>query len=138
MNWDDIAFDWNQVRAFLAASEEGSLSAAARALQQTQPTLSRQVSNLEQTLGVTLFERNPRGLNLTVEGKRLLVKAEDAELAVVQAQRAVSGLSEPVNIFSAFSSSADITKPQHFSSKYFAAMVVEACARCAVPKASLT
>jgi DNA-binding transcriptional LysR family regulator len=35
MNWDSIAFDWNQVRAFLAAAEEGSLSAAARALHQT-------------------------------------------------------------------------------------------------------
>jgi DNA-binding transcriptional LysR family regulator len=50
MNWDSIAFDWNQVRAFLAAAEEGSLSAAARALHQTQPTLSRQVTGLEQSL----------------------------------------------------------------------------------------
>jgi DNA-binding transcriptional LysR family regulator len=72
MNWDDIAFDWNQVRAFLATSEEGSLSAAARALNQTQPTLSRQVTGLEQSLGVTLFERGHRQVRLTVAGLELL------------------------------------------------------------------
>ncbi|MEO1102094.1 MAG: LysR family transcriptional regulator, partial [Pseudomonadota bacterium] len=38
MNWQAISFDWNQIRAFLATAEEGSLSAAARALGQTQPT----------------------------------------------------------------------------------------------------
>ena len=72
MNWNSIAFDWNQVRAFLAASEEGSLSAAARALGQTQPTLSRQVTGLEQSLGVTLFERGHRQLQLTDAGLELL------------------------------------------------------------------
>ncbi|WP_375552039.1 LysR family transcriptional regulator [Rhodophyticola porphyridii] len=44
MDWRSISFDWNQVRAFLATVEEGSLSAAARALGQAQPTLGRQVS----------------------------------------------------------------------------------------------
>jgi DNA-binding transcriptional LysR family regulator len=72
MNWEDIAFDWNQVRAFLAAAEEGSLSAAARALHHTQPTLSRQVTGLEQSLGVTLFERGHRRLQMTDAGLELL------------------------------------------------------------------
>ena len=40
------AFDWNQMRAFLATVETGSLSAAARATGLTQPTLSRQVAAL--------------------------------------------------------------------------------------------
>ncbi len=62
MNWSAIDFDWNQVRAFLATIEEGSLSAAARALGQTQPTLGRQVSALEEDLKVTLFERSGRQL----------------------------------------------------------------------------
>ncbi|MFT5508505.1 MAG: DNA-binding transcriptional LysR family regulator [Hyphomicrobiaceae bacterium] len=57
MNWPSIAFDWNQARAFLATAEEGSLSAAARALGLTQPTLGRQVAALENQLGVMLFER---------------------------------------------------------------------------------
>lgn len=73
MNWASIGFDWNQVRAFLATAEEGSLSAAARALGQTQPTLSRQVSGLEQDLGVVLFERGPRTMTLTAAGRDLLV-----------------------------------------------------------------
>jgi len=72
MNWAAVAFDWNQVRAFLATVEEGSLSAAARALGQTQPTLGRQVAGLEQALGVVLFERVGHGLTLTPTGRDLL------------------------------------------------------------------
>jgi len=43
--------DWNQLRAFLATAQAGSLSAAARQLGLTQPTLSRQVAAIEQRLG---------------------------------------------------------------------------------------
>jgi len=60
MNWNAVSFDWNQIRALLATIEEGSFSAAARALGQTQPTLSRQIAALEADLGITLFERNRR------------------------------------------------------------------------------
>lgn len=55
MNWDALDFDWNRVRAFLATAEEGSLSAAARVLRSSQPTVGRQVAALEQDLGVILF-----------------------------------------------------------------------------------
>jgi DNA-binding transcriptional LysR family regulator len=72
MNWQAISYDWNQVRAFLATAEEGSFSAAARALGTTQPTLGRQVSALETALGVTLFDRNTRGLTLTAAGREML------------------------------------------------------------------
>jgi DNA-binding transcriptional LysR family regulator len=72
MSWQSIAFDWNQARAFLATAEEGSLSAAARALGQTQPTLGRQVAALEEELGVTLFDRVGRSLVLTPSGLELL------------------------------------------------------------------
>ena len=72
MEWQRTAFDWNQARAFLVTAEEGSLSAAARALGLTQPTLSRQVAGLEEALGVTLFERTPRALLLTQSGTELL------------------------------------------------------------------
>ena len=50
-------FDWNQLHAFLETADTGSLSAAARKLGLTQPTLSRQVAAIEASLGVTLFER---------------------------------------------------------------------------------
>lgn len=72
MNWQAISFDWNQVRAFLATAEEGSFSAAARALKTTQPTIGRQISALEDALGVTLVERSVRGLKLTQSGRDLL------------------------------------------------------------------
>lgn len=96
MNWDDIAFDWNQVRAFLATSEEGSLSAAARALHQTQPTLSRQVTGLEQSLGVTLFERGHRQVQLTAAGLELLEHARAMAEAANRVSLAASGQSQAI------------------------------------------
>jgi DNA-binding transcriptional LysR family regulator len=72
MDWQAVTFDWNQVRAFLVTAEEGSFSAASRALGLTQPTLGRQVSALEERLGVTLFERLGRSLSLTDSGLELL------------------------------------------------------------------
>ncbi|MCH7777499.1 MAG: LysR family transcriptional regulator [Gemmatimonadetes bacterium] len=72
MDWQSVTFDWNQVRAFLVTAEEGSFSAASRALGLTQPTLGRQVAALEDRLGVTLFERLGRSLSLTQSGLELL------------------------------------------------------------------
>lgn len=72
MDWKSINFDWNRARAFLVTAEEGSLSAAARALGMTQPTLGRQVSALEHELSVVLFERVGLGLELTPTGMDLL------------------------------------------------------------------
>ena len=57
MDWRSVQFDWNLARAFLVTAEEGSLSAAARAVGMTQPTLGRQVKALEEELGVALFAR---------------------------------------------------------------------------------
>jgi DNA-binding transcriptional LysR family regulator len=72
MDWRSVNFDWNQVRGFLVTVEEGSFSAASRALGLTQPTLGRQVAALEERLGVTLFERVGRSLTLTRSGLELL------------------------------------------------------------------
>ncbi|MGJ8588431.1 MAG: LysR family transcriptional regulator [Yoonia sp.] len=72
MDWRAVKFDWNKARAFLVTAEEGSLSAAARALGMAQPTLGRQVDGLEQELGIVLFERVGRGLTLTPSGLELL------------------------------------------------------------------
>lgn len=72
MNWQAVSFDWNQIRAFLATVEEGSLSAAARALGSTQPTVGRQIAALEAALGVTLFDRAGRALLMTSAARELL------------------------------------------------------------------
>lgn len=77
MDWRSVKFDWNKARAFLVTAEEGSLSAAARALGMAQPTLGRQVDGLEQELGIVLFERVGRGLTLTPSGLELLVHVRD-------------------------------------------------------------
>ena len=50
---------------FLALTQEGSISAAAKALNVSQPTLSRQLMDLEKELGCVLFERSKQGIILT-------------------------------------------------------------------------
>ena len=55
-------FDWTLVRSFLAVLDAGSVTAAARHLGTTQPTLSRHVAELEAELGAPLFERTGRGV----------------------------------------------------------------------------
>lgn len=72
MEWNGIKFDWNHAKAFLITAEEGSLSAAARVLGAAQPTLGRQVSAFEEELGIALFQRVGRGLELTQAGLELL------------------------------------------------------------------
>ncbi len=96
MNWDAVSFDWNQVRAFLATVEEGSLSAAARALGQTQPTLSRQVAALERDLHVSLFQRGPRAMTLTDAGIALLDHVRAMGDAAARLSLLASGQSQDI------------------------------------------
>ncbi|MGJ8528414.1 LysR family transcriptional regulator [Maritalea sp.] len=77
MNWQEVDFDWNQVRAFLATAEEGSFSGAARILSTTQPTITRQIAGLENSLNLLLFERSTRGLTMTVAGQQLFEHVRD-------------------------------------------------------------
>ena len=88
--------DWNQLRAFLETAETGSLSAAARKLGQSQPTLSRQVAALELALGVTLFERVGKTMVLTTTGRELLVHARVMGAAAHELGLAATGRSEEV------------------------------------------
>lgn len=96
MDWNSIKFDWNRARAFLVTAEEGSLSAAARALGMTQPTLGRQVSALEQQLGVVLFERVGRGLELTPSGLELVDHVREMGEAANRVSLAASGQSQTI------------------------------------------
>ena len=96
MNWQSITFDWNQARAFLVTAEEGSLSAAARALGLTQPTLSRQVAALEESLGVTLFERVAKSLILTEAGVELAEHVRAMGEAASRVSLSASGQSQQI------------------------------------------
>lgn len=77
-------------------AEQGSLSAAARALRLTQPTVGRQVAALEESLGVTLFERVGRSLSLTEAGLDLLGHVKAMGAAAGQVSLAASGQSRSV------------------------------------------
>lgn len=105
MNWAAIAFDWNQIRAFLATAEEGSLSAAARALGLTQPTVGRQVTALEDHLDVALFERAGRGLVLTPTGHALLDHVRAMGEAAHRVSLVAAGRAETVSGKAAISAS---------------------------------
>ncbi|MCB9779198.1 MAG: LysR family transcriptional regulator [Alphaproteobacteria bacterium] len=96
MDWNSAQFDWNRLRAFLVTAEEGSLSAAARALGSTQPTMGRQVAALEEELGVTLFERVGARLELTESGFELLEHARPMGQAALQVSLAAAGRSEVI------------------------------------------
>jgi len=63
------------LRYFIAVAEERSFLAAAARLRVAQSALSKQVRDLEDELGATLFERGPRGVNLTASGRAFLVEA---------------------------------------------------------------
>ena len=96
MDWRSVRFDWNRARAFLVTAEEGSLSAAARALGMTQPTVGRQVTALEEELGVLLFERVGRGLTLTTGGMDLLEHVRTMGEAANHVTLAASGQSQSI------------------------------------------
>ncbi len=96
MDWNLVSFDWNQARAFLATVEEGSLSAAARALGLTQPTLGRQVTALEAALGIVLFERVGQSMVLTPSGAELLDHVRVMRDAASRMSLTASGQSQTV------------------------------------------
>lgn len=83
--------DWSLLQSFLAVAELGSLSAAARKLGASQPTLGRQIKQIEQQLGVTLFHRQPRGFSLTEIGAELLPPARAMRDAAMQVSLAAAG-----------------------------------------------
>src|SRR5579862_4996554 len=86
--------DWQLYRAFLAVVRTGSLSAAARRLSLTQPTIGRQIAELEQALGLPLFTRSPHGLIPTEAARTLLPHAESMEAAAQALTRAASGAAD--------------------------------------------
>ena len=69
--------DWDKLRIFHAAAEAGSFTHAGEALNMSQSAVSRQVSALEQDIGVPLFHRHARGLILTEQGEDLFRTARD-------------------------------------------------------------
>jgi DNA-binding transcriptional LysR family regulator len=82
----------SQLRAFVAIAKIGQLTRAAEKLHLSQPALSGQLKALEESLGVTLFERSSSGMTLTPGGRTLLREAERILDAVEQLQLAARQL----------------------------------------------
>jgi len=85
--------DWSLWRSFGAVVETGSLSAAARKLGLSQPTLGRHIETLEADLGIPLFERTLQGLKPTETGLRLYEPVLTAERALSEALLVAEGSS---------------------------------------------
>jgi DNA-binding transcriptional LysR family regulator len=83
--------DWDDLRFFLAVARGGSLSAAARTLEVTQPTVGRRIAALERKLDAKLFIGGARGQSLSTTGRRMLAHAEHMELDAVAAERVAFG-----------------------------------------------
>jgi DNA-binding transcriptional LysR family regulator len=88
------------LRYFIAVAEERSVSGAATRIRVAQPSLSKQIRDLESELGTALFERGPRGVRLTAAGRAFLVEArrtlDVASRAVTSARGAALGRASPL------------------------------------------
>jgi DNA-binding transcriptional LysR family regulator len=91
------SLDWTLARSFLAVAETGSLSAAARRLQLSQPTLGRHIAEIEAATGLTLFLRQPRGFALTEAGHDLLPHARAMAEAAARLTLAAAGRDPALN-----------------------------------------
>lgn len=90
------------LRYFLAVAREENMTEAANVLHVTQPTLSRQIADLERELGVDLFERTNRSCVLTGDGMRLRQRAEEIVSLVEQTEAELAdqelGIAGPIRI----------------------------------------
>ena len=72
-------FNWDRLRVFRLVAEARSMTAAAKTLGESTPTISRRINDLERELGTKLFQRSKRGVELTAAGKRLMDLADQMQ-----------------------------------------------------------
>ena len=83
--------EWSDLHVFLAVARAGTLGAAARRLNQSQPTMGRRVKALEEAVGQKLFQRTSDGFVLTEEGAAVLSHAEQIEQEAQAFERRLRG-----------------------------------------------
>lgn len=86
------SLELSQLRSFVRVAELGSLSAAAKALGVSQPSLSKLVRTLEEQLETTLLQRHRRGVTLTAAGEALLQGARQVLRLMSQTEEVINGL----------------------------------------------
>src|SRR5688572_27246003 len=89
-----MAIDWDDLRMFLTLAREGKLTAAARDLDVSHPTVARRVRSLEAAIGARLFDRLPDHFVLTAAGEELLADAQAMEQAADSIHRRSAGLTD--------------------------------------------
>ena len=82
------------LRGFSEIANRGSLASAAKAMNISEPALSRQISNLEYELGLNLFSRDKRQLELTEEGEAFLSEAQSILRSLQQMPEVVRDIKE--------------------------------------------
>lgn len=85
---------WDALRLFLCVVDQGSLSKACEVLELSQSTLTRQISALEASLGVALFERTPRGMALTAVAQTLVEPVRAMHAQALAVSRLTQGLDD--------------------------------------------
>jgi len=85
-----MSIDWDDLKVALAIARHGTLSAAARALGTTQPTVSRRIDALERRLNAQLFDRDADGLRLTALGRSLSAGLEQMDAGALAVQRQIA------------------------------------------------
>lgn len=88
--------DWDDVRYFLAVARGGSVRAAAARLSVNHATVLRRVAQLEERLGVQLFEKLPSGYRLTIAGEEVLEFADQMEASSHKLETRVFGRDQGV------------------------------------------
>jgi DNA-binding transcriptional LysR family regulator len=83
--------DWSDLQFCLAVARHGTLSAAAKALSVTQPTVGRRIAAFEQRLGAKLFVRSPRGWTPSDVGQAVLRHAEHMQAHALSAENLATG-----------------------------------------------
>jgi len=86
-------FAWDDMRVFLMVARTLSTARAAERLKVNQSTVSRRIAALEEALGMALFERGPRGIQLKSAAERLMGLAEEMEATAFAVEREISGRS---------------------------------------------
>jgi DNA-binding transcriptional LysR family regulator len=93
-----VDFDLRLVRYFTVVAEQRNFVRAAAALHVAQPSLSRQIQRLEDSLGVRLLERTPHGSRLTAAGAAFLPRAQELLHVAGQAAVAARAAAPPLTV----------------------------------------
>ena len=114
-------YNWNDLRYFLELSRQGKLVQTAARMQVDHTTVSRRITALEKQLDVRLFDKSPRGYQLTDAGLRLLPLAEEIEAGSNRLYQQIAGKDARL------SGTVRVSVPEALGSQVIAPRIVEFC-----------